>query len=241
MHLAYGSYVFDENSCDIRMQRRPVVNGGGQTIEMMAAMDVEGWLGSDGDGEAEIAQKASALITAMSIPYQDLVLYTTAGAATDTALLNAGSISGVLIKGGVDFPNGRGAEYVNFRRFRFRAEASYPFNGTGNALRFFSERISFSGGGPIYRHRMALNGRPQKQLVYKHSIYRAVQEGEAIGYLARPTPPSPLWPDAQMEAVDMTLDSPERRGNGYSDFRVTWRYNFESASPLVGQPNIWRS
>ena len=43
-----------------------------------------------------------------------------------------------------------------------------------------------------------------------------------------------------MEAPDTSMDSPHRRGKLYSDFAISWRYNFESATRLVGVPNVWK-
>lgn len=237
MYLKYGTYTFDSNATKIAFSMRTLINAGGQPHAQVKGIDVDGYLSAT--GQAALAQAASALATALARPYQDLVFYRDDGTATDTALYNATSTTGVVIRD-LRFPDSLGGEYATFRRFTFSAEAEYPVTNSAALLLNFREKLSFSGGGPIYRHRMALNGPPQKQLVYLASIYKATQEGEAVGYLFRPTAPAPIWPDALMHAPDTDMEAPQRRGKLYTDYRVTWRYNFESAAALVGVPNIWK-
>lgn len=237
MQLKWGTYAFDSNSAKIAFALQTLINAGGQPYAQTKRIDVDGFLAADGQAAIQIA--ASALATALARPYQDLVLYRDDGTASDTALYNAPSTTGVVIQG-LAFPDSRGGEYATFRRFTFFAEAEYPITNSVGLLMSFREKLSFSGGGPIYRHRMALNGKPQKQMVYADSIYKATQDGEAVGYLSRPNVQPPIWPDALMQSPDVDMESPQRRGRLYTDFRVTWRYNFESDAPLIGTPNVWK-
>jgi hypothetical protein len=91
-----------------------------------------------------------------------------------------------------------------------------------------------------------LVGPPQKQLVCASTPYRATQEGEAVGYRQYPTPPVPTWPSSLVRAGDFDRVSPRRRGKiagsaGYEEFRVTWRYEFESATAFGNAlPNVWK-
>lgn len=237
MQAKYGTYAFAAGSVKTAFSLDTRFNAGGQPFETDMRIAVDGYLYAS--GQSAIQQAVSALRTALSRPYQDFVVYRDDGSPSDMALYNATSTTGVVVKN-LRFPDSVGNEYGEFRHFAFEVMASYPATGTAGLLTSFRESLSFSGGGPIYRHLMAINGKPQKQLVYPSSIYRVVQEGEAVGYLSQPTPPSPIWPTALMESPDLGVDSPQRRGKLYTDFRVTWRYNFESADPLVGTPNIWR-
>ena len=237
MQLRYGAYSFNANGVKVAFSQETLINAGGQPYAVRKRLDLDGYL--EGDGQSAIQQAASALVTALSRPYQDLVLYRDDGTASDTALLNAGSITGVVPQAPT-FPDSIGAEYATLRRFRFSAEAEYPVTNAATLLVSFRETLSFSGGGPIYAHKMAINGPPQKQLVYPFSIYRATQEGEAVGYLFRPTAPAPIWPKALMQAPETSMVSPQRRGRLYTEFSVTWSYQFESATPLVGVPNVWK-
>jgi hypothetical protein len=133
-----------------------------------------------------------------------------------------------------------GAEYATFRSFSFTAEAEYPLLGSQNLLLSWRETLSFSGGGPIYRHRLAINGAPQKQLVYPASIYTVNQSGQAEGYLTYPVAPAALWPFALKEQPKITRSTPTRKGPAaYQAYPVSWSYDFESAAPLLGLPSLW--
>jgi hypothetical protein len=238
LYAKFGTYAFANNSIELRVSHRPVLNDGGQPVEMMKRVDVMGYL--DGEGAAAISQAASALVTALSIPYQDFLLYQDDNTPSDTSLYNAGSLTGVVVKD-IDFPDGRAGEYVTYRKFRFAVEASYPFNNTQSALRSFHERITRSGGGYRDVWRPSLNGTPQRQRVYRATVYTTIQEGQAVGFLATPLRPPPKWPQYLVEANPQTSeDSPERRGNLYTDFAISWRYEFQSDVPLLGAPTFWR-
>jgi hypothetical protein len=86
---------------------------------------------------------------------------------------------------------------------------------------------------------MALNTPPQKQKIYTYSTYSATQRGEVVGYRAYPQVPNAIFPNALMKAPVIERQSPRRRGNGYEEFPVSYTYEFQSATPLVGKPNVW--
>lgn len=236
MQVKYGTFPLDANSCDVRASFQTEI-AGGLPIKVRRRLDVDGYL--NGDGQAAIAQAASALATALAVPYQDLVLYRDDGTASDTALLNAGSLTGVVVRG-LEFPDSRGGEYATFRHFRFYGEAEYPVANTLNLLLSFRETVSFSGGGPISTWKLAINGQHQRQVLYPSSIYRATQKGSAVGFRQRPTAPPPLWPSALIEPPDFDLESPERSGKLYTGFGISWQYVFGSNQPLIGEPTLWR-
>lgn len=240
MQLRYGTYSFDAGACKLATSSETVWNEGGQPISQKRRIDVDGFLTAS--GQSAISTAMSALATALATPYQDLNFYQDDGSLSATALNNAASISGVHIVRGPDFPDWKGNEFSQFRRFTFSAEAEYPLTNTKNLLVSFRERLTFSGGGPIYAYKLAINGPPQRQLIYPFSVFRATQEGEAVGYLRYPTPPPPIWPATLKQSPDESLISPRRAGKlppSYQHFGVTWRYEFESAAQLSGFPNLW--
>jgi hypothetical protein len=242
MQLKYGTYAFDANAVKLQTASRVNWNDGGQPMSITKSIAVDGYLTAT--GQAANSTAMSALATALATPYKDLYFYHDDATLSATALPNATSIGGVHIVDGPNFPDSIGAEFVNFRRFTFTAEAEYPITNTNNLLLSFRERLSFSGGGPIYAHRMAVNGLPQKQLVYPFSIFKTLQEGEAVGYRRYPTPPRPIWPSALIVSPNITEESPKRRGKlagqaGYEGYPVSWQYSFESSTQLVGVPNLW--
>lgn len=240
MILKYGNYSFDAGAVLVRSSMEKRINKGGQPVSEIRRLECEGYLSADGQAALTAAQ--NSLEAALAVNDQDLTLYLDDAATPSATYLDSSeSISGVKIVKGPDFRNDAGAEYATFRKFSFTAEGEFPFDGTQNYLLEFEETLHFEGGGPIFRHRLALNGLPQKQLVYPASIYKATQSGRAVGYLKRPGVPPPIWPKDWINAPG-TFDerSPERRGTGgYEHFAVTWRYEFESAKKLVGIPNRW--
>lgn len=240
MQLKYGSYAFDANAVKVATFAETLWNEGGQPYAVRKRIDVDGYLSADGQTANSTA--ASALATALALPYRDLILYQDDAAESATSLKNDTSIDGVKIVDGPNFPDSNGGEYSTFRRFTFSAQAEYPIANTDNILLSFRERLSFSGGGPRYAMGETVNTLPQRQLLYPATIYRVVQAGSAVGYRRYPTPPRPLWPAALKMAGSVDEDSPDRRGKqtpSYSNFPVTWRYEFESATALTGFPNLW--
>lgn len=237
MQLKYGSYPFDSNTTLLSTQIFPQVNRGGQIYSQRKRFTIQGYLA--GDGQAELTLKENALKTALARPYQDLLFLKDDGSASSEVLLNATSITGVLVTDGPHFQTTQGPEYATLRTFTFTAEAEYPVPEGSNYLLDFNETLSFEGGGPLYIHRRAINGPPQKQLVYPATEYKVTQTGRAIGYRAYPTPPAPKFPFALKESPKIDRGAPERKGNGYQGYEVTWTYVFESAGPLVALPTLW--
>ena len=116
------------------------------------------------------------------------------------------------------------------------------------ALWSWEESISFTGtGGPKFVMQQPLPelpgmlpALPQKQIVASHTPYKAVQSGQAVGIFGPPTPPLPLWPAAEHQELRVVdPKTPERMGNGYWRYPITWSYTFESVDPLIGLPTAW--
>ncbi len=240
MQLKYGTYQFDAGACKIATSMDILWNDGGQPYAQRRKIDVDGYLSAN--GQAAISTAMSALTTALSTPYQDLNFYQDDGALSATTLTNATSIGGVQITSGPNFPDWKGGEYGQFRRFTFSAEAEYPITNSANLLLSFAESMTFDGGGPVYAVRPALNGPPQRQLIYQFSVFKVVQEGRAVGYRKYPTPPVPRWPNALARSPNVRQESPQRRGKvkaAYDSYPISWVYNFESPTALTGFPSIW--
>lgn len=195
----------------------------------------------EGSGQADLTTKSLALERALAVPYRDLILYRDDGGRSATLLTTADSIGGVVITDGPNFPDVLGAEYVSQRRFEFTGEADYLLPGTlARTLIDFGETVTVRGGGPKYVVRPALQGPPQRQLVYQATPCAATQRGFAVGATAYPTPPGPIWPQAENPAERaVTLVDPKKLGRGYTGFRVEWEYTFEWVAPLAGRPHRW--
>lgn len=241
MQLSYGSYTFDTDSCEVRSSRRSVMNAADEPVSQIVRVDVEGYL--VGTDETDITAQCNELTTALRQNYRDLYFRLSTGGSSEIALLNNTSMSGVRIVEGVSWPDGKGAEHVNRRTFRFAAEAEYHLPEMAQALFDFEETVTVWGGEPVFVFLPALNGPPQKQMTYQQTPFQATQTGYAIGFLARPVLSRiapPIWPNDLMKAPRVTKKSPKRAHNRYKNFYIGWEYEYASASPLVAEPNIWR-
>jgi hypothetical protein len=237
MQLIYGTYTFPANATLVTGQVRTLFNRGGLPYAQVRTVQVQGYL--EGTGQAALIVAESALRTALASPYYALAFRADDGTITPLSLSNTGSTTGVRITEGPHFDTAQGPEYATLRTFRFSAEAEYPLTGAPAYLDF-TETLTFSGGGPVYAHRPAINGPPQRQQVWPASVYRVTQAGSASGYRGYPPVPAARWPFALREAGQVSYASPERKGPAaWQDWRITWSYQHESASPLAGLPTLW--
>ncbi len=215
-------------------------SGVGQPYAQVRRLQAQGYLlttvptGTVAQRQANLTQLENALKTALSTPYPDIRFLQDSGALSSEYLLNAGSTTGVRVTN-LDFPKALGPEYCTERSYTFTAEAEYPIVGAANLVLEWQETLAFGGGGPVYAHRLALNGPPQKQLIYPQTPYTCTQVGMAVGYQRQLPPNAPRYPAALKVSPDVVYDSPERRRVGrYTGWRTRWQYVFESVGPLAG-------
>lgn len=241
MQLKIGNTPFDVNSVWIDWTVQIVRNEADQPIIQRIMMNIRGYLSAV--GQPAITTQINNLRAALIKPYQDLIFYQDNGAKSAHLLTNSDSLSGVVIVSGPNFPASQGPEYATQREFTFSATADYAVPGSLALLVSFTESLVVSGGQPLYVVKEAVNGPPQRQLVYPSSAYVATQSGEAVGFLGYPQIPGPMFPDAMRGGRDnprISKRSPKRTGNNYIDWPIAWEYSFESPDILVGSPNIWR-
>lgn len=239
MQLRIGGLTLAANSVTVASDRELVWNEGNQPVAEIRRLDVQGIL--DGDSQGALKGAVEALEIALAGASPDIVLLHDDGSESHVSLRTAGSLTGVRITRGASFPGARPGDYCTFRDFRFAAEAEYPVGNSSFLLWSWTETVALWGGGPVYITRRALNGPPQRQLVYPAAEFGASQEGEIVGYAAYPPAPPPLFPGALKEAGRFVRRSPRRRGNGHRLFPVSYSYQFESPAPLLGIPNVWVS
>jgi hypothetical protein len=171
----------------------------------------------------------------------DFGLYQDDGTPTQHVLLNAATLGGTRVITPVSYPVGRGAEYSTYRNYTVSIEGLLP-NFYASIVQW-KETLTFNGGGPEFIFLQTLNGLPQKQVLYQQTTYKASQRGSAVGNLAYPLPPDPLWPYAiHPNRTVIDRSSPERVGTtgiAFRHYQTTWSYSFEDVAPLVGDPNYW--
>jgi hypothetical protein len=195
-----------------------------------------------GGSAAEIDTAVTLLIDAYEAGTTgDLILTLPSGASAYAVSALAGDALGgqLVVTRPPSFPTMANAGYVTTLPFSIEVGGRFPLSDVSVALRSFSESLTFSGGGPQFAHLELITGRPRAQRVRDSTIYRATQAGQAVGIYRYPQRPSPIWPQAQVVSPVRQVDSPSRIGGVYTDFPISWSYEFESAYPLFGTPNPW--
>jgi hypothetical protein len=94
-------------------------------------------------------------------------------------------------------------------------------------------------GGPRVLQQESVNGPlyPVQTAAATNCVTR--QQGSAIGYLTKPGPNPPYWPQYLInpnEAVDE--GTPRLRGRLGTEWPVSWNYEFHSPFPLRGTPLV---
>lgn len=135
------------------------------------------------------------------------------------------------------FPASDSEVYVTGLAYRATFEAvQYVGNGDSDLLEF-SEELSEDPGGQTYVMVGGAYNYAERQLATQHKPYRYVQSGSAMGLLAYPLIPPPIWPFALVAAPKIIRSSPQVVGTVDTNYRISWEYNYEWATKLFGAPN----
>lgn len=241
MQLSYGGYRFPINGASTTVRVRTVFADSGRPLRYVASLDVLAYL--DGVGQADLTLKENALNAALAIPYQDIALFQDVGTPTGTKLVNSASMSGVRVVDGPNYTNeAKDGEYTVMRTVRFTAEASYLIANAKTAVVSWQESITILGANdPDTVWRTFVNAPPILQQVNGGTTSRLIQTGSAVGYLAGPAVPGPIWPwpIEKSRSRRITRTSPRREGpNSFIEYGASWSYEYESNGPLVAFPNL---
>ncbi len=240
MFVSYGSYSHDPGEVEVAVLKDAVRTGGDTIWAHKWNWELRGQL--VGTSESDIDGKVAALEAAY-IDDQDIAIELTGGGDTNLSVAVADTMGGIRVVSGPNYPDNRGAAYVTYLPYTINLEAIVPISGPETTLLAFEESITREGGGPRYGMLEPVVGFPVRQLLKRNTIFRATQTGRAVGINSRPFPANPLWPSALKEAPQIEKPSPKRIGAGnqqtYTEFEITWKYEFESATSLFGGPNAW--
>ncbi len=240
MYLKYGNYQHAANEVSVVISKQGLFSEAGIARGVRERWDIQGRLQA-GD-QASLSAAMDALAAAYAIQGQDVGFYFDDGAASSHRIVSRNADGGVRVVVPPSFPQGKGAEYSTFRTYSLAVEADLLDYQAG--LLSWTESLSFQGGGPRFGFLQPVNGLPQKQLLVQSTTYRAAQSGSATGYFAYPTPPAPIWPEAEhVDQREVRYELPKRSGPTasatYTQFKVSWSYHFEDAGPLTGLPTPW--
>ncbi len=176
----------------------------------------------------------------------DLTFYHDNGLASQNSGQTESTFSGVrCVSGPTWLPTPGGwATHKSFAA-AFEWETSLP--GSAGLLLDFKEQLTLSGGNPVRAVLRPIDGSPVVlQTTVPKTEYRAVQDGSAVGYSARPAPLTvspPLYYSGGVPLLPVadstTQFSGQRSGQGLKGFGVSWHREYVSATPLLGVPQEW--
>jgi hypothetical protein len=236
---SYNSYRHEQGECDISLTIERVENEARQVTSEINRIRVAGMLCGTSTAAA-MDKKFARLLAAYSVNGYDFKVFLPGGQIlSQLSLASAPALGGVRIIRRPSIESLRNAAYTTYLPYTIELEAEYPAAGAGSLLREFSESLIREGGQSLRRWQYPLVGSPVQQVVRKRDTYRARQVGFAVGAYDYPIPASPLWPAARIDNRQPTKTSPRRRGAFSTDFRIEWDYEFESLTPLLGDPHTW--
>lgn len=240
MYLKYGDYQHASGEVSVVISKQGIFADAAILRGVRERWDLQGRL--QAESPAALTTALEELAAAYAVQGQDVGFYFDDGTPSSHQITSAATNGGVRVVAPPSFPQGKGAEYSTFRTYTIALEAEVLDDSA--TLIAWHERLNFSGGGPQFAYLQPINGLPIKQLLKQSTPYRATQAGEAVGMYAYPTPAPPLWPTAEhVHLRELHYELPKRMGEGasttFTEFRVTWSYQFESAAPLVGLPTSW--
>jgi hypothetical protein len=241
--IRYGSYTHASGEVEISNSRQSLLTQAETVYAEMVTINLRGTL--IGDGVTAIDGQLLALADAYSRDGEDFVVFDDiSGTNLANSLFSSQTLGGIRVMQRPSLPDGRNASQVTFLNYQISLQALVQNANSDTDLRSYSEVLQFSGGGTRTAYLETRVGLPEEQTLTQNQIYRAVQSGQSVGLYERPTAPDPIWPSNIVTAEpDITKTSARRVGAGaretLMDFGIRWRYQFESAQPLVGVPGTW--
>lgn len=239
MQVKWGSFGFTAGACRFAVRQSAIMDARQTPYMYELDIDVTGRLYGAGDGALSLAEAATR--TALARPYQDFGVLRTNGSRSATFWRNSDTIGGNVVISGPSFGGTTAAEYCLYREFTFTVRNRVPIASVANAIVEFKEVLEFEGGEPEYVFKRAMNARPQKQLVWFQTEYRVTQSGRAVGYKSYPNPARILFPGDKVTAPKFVRESPQRYGDAYINYPISWTYSYASVTPMAGLPNVWVS
>lgn len=240
MILKIGTTAFGNCCVEPRISRLPNFNAAQQMWSYVERWDMTIWLLNPGGAQPAMVTLIDNAEKAFQQNGVDLVLYQPDGKTKSAhQLLSKNTLGGTVVVQRPEFQDAKGAQHVTYRTCQAAIAATVLVEDPDTLLKDFTEELTFSGGGARFGHLEPLVGVPVKQLKKQNTIYRATQTGRATGVLMFPNIPLPVFPDALIEAPVVTKGGPTRIGNDYTDFMISWTYQYESATAMRGNPTPW--
>lgn len=240
MYLKYGNYQHAVGEVSVVISKQGLFTETGIARGVRERWDIAGQLHAA--DPAALTTAINAMAAAYAVQGQDVGFYFEGGQPSSHFIDSSATNGGVRVVVPPSFPQGRGAEYSTFRNFSLAVEAEWL--AADQAVLEWRETLSYSGGGQQFAFLQPISGAPVKQVLRQATTYRATQSGQATGFQSYPAIPDPIWPTAEhLDQRQVTYSLPDRQGPAgsatYTNYKVSWNYQFESASPLIGIPTTW--
>lgn len=243
MQFSYRGFLHPANECTVAIKVKNNFDKAGRRIGRTETWNITGLI------QAATQLKVDAACAAMEQAYEedggDAILYLNAGGPAHRKLTTADSLTGVRVLEGVDYPDGKGADFSTYRHYAITLEATYyKKKGKFNLLEW-QETLSWVGtGGPKFIFLPLLVGIPDKQFTQQHTTVKLTQSGHAIGRYKYPRMAKPLFPgDEHVDQRGHGKETPKRKGPPgrpfLTDYKVDWSYHFESVNPMNANPTPW--
>lgn len=238
MYLAYGSYVHASGETTLSILKTVLRSEIGTRIGFTEQWKISGFI--QASNVANLTAALYLLETAYSVDGNNIALYNDDGSLTQHFMLTNNTQGGVRV---VDFsyPDGYGGEYTTYRKYSVTLEGRF-ITAARNQIVAWLETLSFTGdGGPRFVMQQPLIGTPQKWQTASQTPYQCTQSGTSVMTFDYPTPPGPLFPQAEHhDRRRIERKGPEIIFGAFQNYGVSWQYEFESTSPLFGDPTLAR-
>lgn len=234
MILKWGAYSHDNNELTFKLRKTPIYSDIGVRRGIRETWTITGW--KQAANQAALTTALGALETAYATGGKDLIFYLDDGTtATQHGITNSATTGGTKVRS-LRYLDSKRDEYIFRRTYQIVVEADI-FAPTTETVSYTESLRQIGTGGPRFVYLPSITGSPQFQITQLFTPYVTIQSGHAVGETTWPTPPAPLFPT--YEHVDKrVLDAhTPRYDNGDAlEYRISWRYVFESALALTGNP-----
>jgi hypothetical protein len=186
--------------------------------------------------QAITSREIEAFYSAVTSPNPRLQLLGDDGSPTPFVLDPSRLLNGPSL---IDFsfPTSEAEVYVTGLSYRLTFEGTQYVGRGDSDLIEFSEEVSGDPGGVTYVYVGGAYNLPERQVATQNKSYKYVQSGSAMGLLAYPLIPPPIWPFALMSEPRVVRSSPQNLGMVDTNYRISWEYNYEWHTRLFGVPN----
>lgn len=239
MLLKFAGFVHQVAEVDVSLAAESLFTTGGTPWATLKRWTISGDLLADNSAGIDAAAKALMDAYPAGATGDFSLTLPAGGNAVAVSALSADALGGIKVVRPPSFSGMANSGYVTTLPFSVELEGTFPLANVSTALLSFSESLVFDGGGPLIAYLELVSGLPRAQRVRDATVYRATQSGQAVGLYAYPIRPAPRWPASLVRPPSREVISPRRDGDEYTDYTISWSYEFESAYPLSGIPNFW--